>query len=217
MSSCPILTKNELNIQVSNDNSGVKTVGDVIKKMRKATSGGRRRRGGSRTVAACTLILASAMLFGLTAFSYKTAAAAYQAAGVKLSDIKKAQATLDAAYNQQCSSIARTATTALAKDEGLLVRGIARITLNRLAFWSIARVLSHIMHPSIWALPAQQFREDGQVPRLPRPSSVTFASVAVVNVNANALDVAAANRAAAALNAVVARADVAAVVNFSKN
>jgi len=121
MSSCPILTKNELNIQVSNDNSGVKTVGDVIKKMRKATSGGRRRRGGSRTVAACTLILASAMLFGLTAFSYKTAAAAYQAAGVKLSDIKKAQATLDAAYNQQCSSIARTATTALAKDEGLLV------------------------------------------------------------------------------------------------
>ena len=38
MSSCPILTKNELNIQVSNDNSGVKTVGDVIKKMKKATS-----------------------------------------------------------------------------------------------------------------------------------------------------------------------------------
>lgn len=119
--SCPVLTKNERNMRISNDNSGVKTVEDVINKMRKATSGGRRRRGGGRGTAACILILASAMLFGMSALSYKAAAGAYQAAGIKLDDIKRAQDNLDAVVNQQCGGVGKMAFTALQKDEGLLV------------------------------------------------------------------------------------------------
>ncbi len=126
MSACPRLTQSEKNRTIlKDDGSGVRTVGDVIKKMRAglAARGGsartrRRRVGGGKAMAACILVLAGILVLGTTYASYRVAAKAFQEAGVTRKQLDDAYGTVTALHENHCGTPARMALTAAAKDAG---------------------------------------------------------------------------------------------------
>ena len=132
MSACPRLTQSEKNRTIlKDDGSGVRTVGDVVKKMRAglAARGGsactrrrrRRRVGGGKGMAACILVLAGILTLGTTYASYAVAAKAFQEAGVTRKQLDGAYDTVTALHENHCGTPARMAATAAAKDANLML------------------------------------------------------------------------------------------------